>query len=435
MKVRRQYFLFAISVWLISSNSRLYSQAEFSFYHQSHNISFFDIDAVNTASENNNLSRLDLYIKITYDNLQFIKSQDGNFLAAYEVSVDVFDEAGERVDGKIWQEDAIANNFDETYSRRLFGLSRVSFDLSPNEYQISVGLQDLETLRTGHQKSSIILRDYSKDEISVSDISFLDYLAFGKNGELHLRAKVSGESHEESKLYAYFEIYNIPESDSVYILYEILGSENKVIQKSEYWKKSEGGVTHDSIEIDKDLLSHGKYRAKISISLNENTIRVERPFASYWEGMPASFSDVKEAIAELKYIASKDELKKIKKADKEDQRKEFIKFWQLRDPTPGTYENEFMEEYYRRIRFANENFSGFRDGWKTDMGMSYVKLGPPDSIERNPFNQGLSAGVTVKAYEVWSYFQYNVQLIFIDKNGFGEYRLANPNALYDINFL
>jgi len=72
MQVKGQYVLFVLLILLVSSNSRLYSQAEMSSYVESHESAFFDIDAVNMASENNNLSRLDLYVKITYDELQFI---------------------------------------------------------------------------------------------------------------------------------------------------------------------------------------------------------------------------------------------------------------------------------------------------------------------------------------------------------------------------
>ena len=113
----------------------------------------------------------------------------------------------------------------------------------------------------------------------------------------------------------------------------------------------------------------------------------------------------------------------------------YLEFWEKRDPTPGTSQNELQREYYDRVKYANENFYGYRKpGWKTDMGWAYVKLGAPDSIDRNPFNQRFAEmpGRTIKGFEVWTYYRYNRQLFFVDENGFGEYRLDNPDALYEM---
>jgi GWxTD domain-containing protein len=67
------------------------------------------------------------------------------------------------------------------------------------------------------------------------------------------------------------------------------------------------------------------------------------------------------------------------------ERENFIEqFWQRRDPTPGTPENEFREEHYRRIAYANEHFAGSVAGWKTDRGRTYIVYGPPDEIDDHP---------------------------------------------------
>jgi len=79
-----------------------------------------------------------------------------------------------------------------------------------------------------------------------------------------------------------------------------------------------------------------------------------------------------------------------------------------------------MEEYYRRVDFANANFGTFIEGWKTDRGMVYIVLGPPNDIERHPFEAGS------KPYEIWSYYTINREFVFVDYSGFGEYRLVTP---------
>jgi GWxTD domain-containing protein len=87
------------------------------------------------------------------------------------------------------------------------------------------------------------------------------------------------------------------------------------------------------------------------------------------------------------------------------QRQDFIaQFWLRRDPTPGTPRNEFQEEHYRRIAYANDHF-GFEDtaGWRTDRGRIYISFGPPD--ERTVYEKGGDdQGNTITSpFERWRY--------------------------------
>ena len=79
-----------------------------------------------------------------------------------------------------------------------------------------------------------------------------------------------------------------------------------------------------------------------------------------------------------------------------------------------------MMEYYARIRIANERYSHYTEGWKTDMGMVFIIYGEPSSIERVPF------GDYTKPYEVWDYYNINKRFVFVDNTGFGDYRLTTP---------
>src|SRR5262245_56994733 len=90
------------------------------------------------------------------------------------------------------------------------------------------------------------------------------------------------------------------------------------------------------------------------------------------------------------YIITKDELAAAKRLTTPEEKDAFIRaFWERRDPTPGTVENEYRDEHYRRIARANEKFTTATDGWRTDRGKMYIRLGEPDNIESN-----FSAGST-----------------------------------------
>src|SRR5215813_6981131 len=88
---------------------------------------------------------------------------------------------------------------------------------------------------------------------------------------------------------------------------------------------------------------------------------------------------------DVAYIISDEERTAFKRLQTDEEREQFIEqFWLRRDPTPDTIENEFKEEHYRRIAYANEQFASGIPGWKTDRGRIYITYGPPDEKETHP---------------------------------------------------
>jgi GWxTD domain-containing protein len=102
-------------------------------------------------------------------------------------------------------------------------------------------------------------------------------------------------------------------------------------------------------------------------------------------------------------------------------------FWKIRDPTPGTPENEYKEEINRRFTHVNKKFAAGRPGWMTDRGRYYMILGEPASYDRFPGTLGINP------CEVWYYYTDGTKnlpthfgLIFFQKSGMGEFRLYDP---------
>jgi|GEM_PF-559054 len=101
-------------------------------------------------------------------------------------------------------------------------------------------------------------------------------------------------------------------------------------------------------------------------------------------------------------------------------------FWLRRDPTPGTPQNEFKEEHYRRIAYANEHFAANLPGWKTDRGRIYITYGPPDEKDSHPKD--------AVPYEQWRYryiegIGTDIVVEFVDPGKSGEYRMsADPSV-------
>jgi len=85
------------------------------------------------------------------------------------------------------------------------------------------------------------------------------------------------------------------------------------------------------------------------------------------------------------WIITDQERAAFKQLSNDEERDNFIEaFWQRRDPTPDTEENEYKEEHYRRIAYSNEHFAAGIPGWKTDRGRIYIMYGPADEVDSHP---------------------------------------------------
>jgi GWxTD domain-containing protein len=148
---------------------------------------------------------------------------------------------------------------------------------------------------------------------------------------------------------------------------------------------------------------------------------VETTFWIDWSLASTAAGNWDEVVDMLVHIAGADEMKKLRATPPGERQAAFAAFWKSKDPSPGTEENEWQEEYYRRIRFADLHFSTpIQRGWQTDFGMVYVKYGEPDEIERHPFERGS------KPYQVWYYYGQQRRFVFADAKGNGEYELQYP---------
>ena len=114
---------------------------------------------------------------------------------------------------------------------------------------------------------------------------------------------------------------------------------------------------------------------------------------------------------DVAWIITDEERKAFMQLSNDEERDQFIEaFWQRRDPTPDTEENEFKEEHYRRIAYANEHFAAGIPGWKTDRGHMYIVFGPPDEIDSHPsggtYERPMEEGggeTSTYPFETWRY--------------------------------
>jgi len=422
METRQKILLIWIAVlWVIIVGAKSEAQLPEDNFRVEEDAPVFYYDIITSAAEDIGMSLLRTFMKIAYDELQFVR-EEGRFRAEYEVSVTVFDQQGVRADGKILKREVVVDGFKETNSSTTFSLVEVEFELHPGEYNLLMGIMDLDSKKIGRRKTKITVPDFSLGPLNISAILLADHVTVDSSGNFLPLPNVLGNyGDRQDSLFLWYEIYNRLQLDSVKVMYRILNHKKKVIRELEHYKILDGIRTVDIVGIPRGKLESGRYRLELIVGEGKASVKRVRDFTVHWIGMPAFASDLRKAIEQLKYIAKSSDIEQMKKSKGAEKERLLREFWQSRDPSPGTEGNELMEEYYRRVAFANANFGAYKEGWKTDRGMVYIILGPPDEIERRPFDPGS------KPYEIWSYYQINRLFIFVDYSGFGEYRLITPN--------
>jgi len=140
---------------------------------------------------------------------------------------------------------------------------------------------------------------------------------------------------------------------------------------------------------------------------------------------------------DVRWIITDEERSAFMQLSNDEERDQFIEaFWQRRDPTPDTEENEFKEEHYRRIAYANEHFAAGIPGWKSDRGRIYIVFGPADEIESHPsggsYERPMSEGggeTSTFPFEQWRYrylegIGQEVIIEFVDTCMCGDYHMT-----------
>ena len=147
---------------------------------------------------------------------------------------------------------------------------------------------------------------------------------------------------------------------------------------------------------------------------------------------------------DVSYIITDEERAAFKQLSNDEERDNFIEaFWQRRDPTPDTEENEFKEEHYQRIAYANEHFAAGVPGWRTDRGRIYIVFGKPDEIDSHPsggsYQRPMEEGggeTSTFPFEDWRYryiegIGQEVIIEFVDNCMCGEYHMTMDRSEKD----
>lgn len=388
----------------------------------------FTMDVVCVFAQDMVEVRTDLYIHLLYDRLTFIKDKE-LFRSEVDIAVTVLDSAGTARDEKTWTETIESRNYEETVTPGAGRMLQRSFLLLPGKYTFVVQCTDADTRKATRTSRPVVVRDLAPAPVSVSDILLVRSMKTdGPRAVVtpNISANV-GES--VSGFDVFVEVYRDGTVDSVELIPVVRTIEGNPVGRDTVYKALTKVRTACFLTIPTRNIAPGPY----TLTIEARPLRMSdegrergavtgasRTFFVRLRGLPVSILDIDRAIDQLQYIADRDIIDALKALPPDQKKDQFLAFWKRKDPLSSTEQNELMEEYYTRIDYANKSFGHYQEGWRTDRGMVYVVFGPPNNIERHPFD------IDAKPYEIWTYYSLNRNFIFVDYNGFGDYRLQNP---------
>jgi len=450
----------------------------------------------------------EVYCIVPNEQIKFIDKTDrfqGDLI--YEVSV--YDMDGEEVARTESRLEVFADTEREVEDRNIIQIFQSSFEVDPGDYTVRVAIEDQNALKkaivsyllkkknTGTVEMDILSKEFKRGKVVLSDIEFARSISRRSSG---LFEKSGYEVvPNPSRLYGllvnelalFYEIYDLTEEgagDSLLTVYSIINKTGDTIF-TERRTVTMGTWSVGNVALfDISSLAAGTYVLRVEAMGAESEVlaRTQAKFDVAWTVI--SWAKYRhEIIEDMLYIMKDDEMQEFRSMSAGGQEVYITAFWLELDPTPGTLQNEALEEHYRRLNYADLNFSGTVRGALSDMGRLYIKYGPPDDLQSHysdyEFVQGsrdiaggtepvltdpftrtyMKAGapgtedytrtagesdehldqrggetVHGKSYEVWSYegpgypvrrlakrsaSRASVRFIFADETGNGDYRL------------
>ena len=372
---------------------------------------------------------VEVYFKVFSSGLSYHKWGE-KFKADYTVDITI-NKKGKQITGSSNDGNIVADDYKQSLSKDDFIINKLVFSLTADNYQLVARLSDPNSGETSAPlKMEMPLKDFGRKIPELSTLEFVREADFSqadseffKHGVRIIPSVSRVYSDEEPVLILYYEIYNDPGFSGEYLAtYQVTKNEKPASADTTLFL-SNGALTSRVERIKVDELLPAEYNLNLLVTSPGHDFSLKRKdeFKIGWTVMGLVKNDYKTAVEQLRYIASQEQMKILSSAAVEERIQLWDEYWKSKDPTPSTPENELKDEYYKRLRYADLNFGNFgRNGWKTDMGMVYITYGPPEEIERHPFD------LDSKPYQIWYYYGLKKIFRFVDTNGYGEYELLYP---------
>lgn len=371
--------------------------------------------------------------------------------ATYRVRLKVADSTGLTLYEETWREAVSALALSR--GRSAASAESFTFAVAPGRYLLRVEIEDSSSGIVGSEQKVIAAYDaapFFSDLVAASGIRALQPGESGGRGSIEKASLAITTASDVTILpsnpviYYYAEAYPAEVFDSAEVQFRILDESGRALVVTPPVRRRyppEGGL--ETGRLDVRGLPPGSYRLVLRVASTDTSLErvanfsmgravVEtqaRPLAP----VSGRFVEMGEAALDslfgpLGYVLSERERGVYETLPLEGKRRFFSEAFRRRDPTPATPENEFEQEFMRRVERANELFgersAAGRPGWLTDPGRIYLKYGPPDEKYGSPVS------ASGRAWQLWKYTSTGSRphrYIFWDESGFENYVLLHTD--------
>jgi len=437
-------FLGLIILILLTASFAVYASNHSPIYSETSPRYWVDI---NTFRINKSVTSIELYYSIAVNELEFEQVKEGH-LALMTFSIDLLDTNKQNVYSTSKSSKIQLKSQEETKDSNKSIVDQIVFNAKPGQYFLRTSLIDSQANKISTKLIEISVPQFD-NRLSLSSVQLASAISepqgngvfvFNKGGKSITPNPSRQYLYHNSILYIYYEIYNLvmPDTlDNTFLSeYSITDSNNDtimVIPAKHTQKPDSSSAIIKAFDI--RGLANGEYTLHVQVSdpASGETARTSNTFwvhsakpvvQTRTAHLPMSKKDIKKYRDQIKYIATREELKIYDTLSPEGKEIFLINFWRSKDQTPETPENEFMKNYFARIDYANKHFKGRTNGLNSDMGRVFIVYGKPDDIENHTFE------IDTKPYVIWHYFTSGRKyfFIFVDRNNDGVFTLVHSNV-------
>ncbi len=367
-------------------------------------------------------STVEIGCSVLYDELMFLKCGDG-YRARYEITAILYDERGKQAAGDSWVRSVDVETYDGTNSRENAARDVLRIDVKEGSYKLKVELSSLDSRRSGIAERRIEVGSLADRLVALGTIQF-DVEDRSLSPDTTRFVPNPSRRYEQESPLVRVQVPAYGDSGIVYTLeFSVTTIDNRAQMTMRDSVVQTAWVTRHLHQFSVIDLEVGDYLLHVRASVpGGDEAHIESRFRVLTS--PRSWGeDFEKMIAQIGYVATRDEVSRLTSASPDERDAAWDAFWKKRDPSPTTDGNEFKEQFLRRLGYANTRFTSLIEGWQTDMGRIFIQHGEPDDVDSVP------SGASMHAWETWYYYGEHKKFTFVDKRGFGDYRLVEATRI------
>jgi GWxTD domain-containing protein len=366
-------------------------------------------------------------ISLSNSALQFVRTDDGRWQAAYGVTASLEPGSGAESVEKSWQQSVSVASFDETLLAGETIVFQTDITLAPGDYDLSLAVRDRNADHGSRVAGTLDVPALPSARLALSEPVLLRLYRPADQGTEYVVHPSHYYPTTPERIDFLAEASGASPQAAPYTLrVSLIPAGEDVTPVGPAWT---GDLTPDSTgtmeafgSLDKPAAQFGEFELVLELTDAGGNVLASQSTPILIAGSSAWIAENwKDALRLIRYEATEDELEILEDIEDPAARLEaWGCFWKIRDPVPATATNEALVNYFQRIETANRTWrSALRPGFQSDRGRVYITLGPPDDMIERPMPGG------PVPFEIWRYYSLNAEIRFVDRIGFNNYEIDN----------